>query len=628
MNELASTLNAIPHPTIVIDKLGTIEMCNDRFLKAIDLEQGALKGRSFTDVLREITPSTEQWRSGEPAIDQMLESTATRPIRIETDIFGTVDLRITPFQGKRYLVTVVAQNGDDLALFHRSQRQNQRVIDALITLGDAGVFLIDAEYRIIDFNDVAVQFTTIHEEHRNLLSASPISKILRLYQDESTFGLDQAIQRSVGAKQRRDFSLSADISGVGERTDVALSIIPITPEAVAGEVLAAISIEDVSERKKIRRELQNLQHAEDICRAATGIAHELNNNATAMISILGRIEREVGETDKETREDFVQLQSALRRVRRLGVQLERFAWRESGLNVEEERWISGDHLEEIVHETTPLATGGTNIRTTFSLDPVLPAVTIPASELTQAFFNVVLNAVEAMNEGGTLRIEVRHQPGEGYCTIVVGDDGTGLDPLLLRKAFQPYFSTKSHGIGMGLTVALSIIESYGGHLELETEPGFGTTARFHLPVYTLHHGVGSDESANGTERIVDYREKRVLLVEDDPLVRRSMEMMIRNLGCDVVAVHSGERAITVFQQEYEDNRRFDALVTDFAMPGRVNGVQLVGRLREFDPELPAVLSSGALHRNNAIGYREAGFQFVLRKPFGDHEIKEALATVL
>lgn len=621
-------LDAIPHPMIVVDPDGTIEHGNGRLRDLLGDTFQSFVGGTIHAFFQTVSVAPPPWLSLGITPRDIADAANRGPLRLETSAFGPADLHVQSYHHGRYIFAILPVGDNELDLFRRSLRQHQKTVDALMSLGNAGIFLVDAELNVCDYNDLAVQFSIVPEDEGHSLIGSAVSRVLRLFQDSSTFAIDDAIRRSVATDQRRDFSVAIDVGGIGEQRDGVVSIVPIMAEATHLELVAAVAVEDVSEERRIRRELQNLQHADDICRAATGIAHELNNNATAMISILGRIEREVGESDDETREDFLQLQSALRRVRRLGVQLERFAWRETEREEDEPVWISGEHLEELLHDTIPLATGGTNVRTTFTIDPNIPAVSISSAKLTQVLFNIVLNAVEAMNEGGTLRVELRYEPGEAYCAILVRDEGTGMDPRLIRNAFRPYFSTKTHGIGMGLTVALSIIESHGGSLELETEPGFGTTARIHVPTVN-----GADSSVAGDAKIaegdkISYTDKRVLLVEDDPLVRRSMEMMIRNLGCDVVAVHSGERAVAVFQGEYEEHRRFDALVTDFAMPGKVNGVQLVRRLREFEPELPAVLSSGALHRNNAIGYREAGFQFVLRKPFGEHEIKTALAAVL
>jgi signal transduction histidine kinase/ActR/RegA family two-component response regulator len=613
---------------IVVDSDGIIENANGHLRGLLGDTFETFIGAPMHTLIESLSTTSPQWLTQETTPRDIAEESNRAPIRIETDALGSADIRVASYHDGRYIIALLPISADEVEVFRRSLRQHQGTIDALMGLGNAGIFLVDAGLNVSDFNDLAIQFSIVSEDERSRLIGSPVAQVVRLYQEDSTFAIDDAIRRSVATDQRREFSVAIDIGGTGERRDGVVSIIPIMAEALDRELIAAVAVEDVSEERRIRRELQNLQHADDICRAATGIAHELNNNATAMISILGRVEREVGESDDETREDFLQLQSALRRVRRLGVQLERFAWRETERDEDDPVWISGEHLEELIHDTVPLATGGTNVRTTFTIDPNIPAVAISSAQLTQVLFNIVLNAVQAMNEGGTLRVELRHDPGEPYCTILVRDEGTGMDPRLIRNAFRPYFSTKTHGIGMGLTVALSIVESNGGRIELETEPGFGTTVRVQVPtVNGADSSVVGDAVSNVGEH-VSYADKRVLLVEDDPLVRRSMEMMIRNLGCDVVAVHSGERAVAVFQGEYEEHRKFDALVTDFAMPGRVNGVQLVRRLREFEPDLPAVLSSGALHRNNAIGYREAGFQFVLRKPFGEHEIKTALAAVL
>jgi CheY-like chemotaxis protein len=197
---------------------------------------------------------------------------------------------------------------------------------------------------------------------------------------------------------------------------------------------------------------------------------------------------------------------------------------------------------------------------------------------------------------------------------------------------QPYFTTKQHGIGMGLTVSYSLLKQVGGWIELDTEPGFGTTVRLFLPaVGPSQAGPIEDPDAlrhRDSEYAGRFDGTRVLLVEDDPLVRRSLERTLQSVGCEVGAVGNGDRALELFRDERAAGRSFDVVVTDLTMPGRNDGVQLLRQVRELDPDIPAVLSSGALHRHNTSSYREAGFQFVLRKPFGEPEVRRALSVAL
>jgi CheY-like chemotaxis protein len=180
---------------------------------------------------------------------------------------------------------------------------------------------------------------------------------------------------------------------------------------------------------------------------------------------------------------------------------------------------------------------------------------------------------------------------------------------------------------MGLTVTLSTLENAGGGLEIETDPGFGTTVRLYLPVAEPLSESLSGESPF-SKGVHDFRGFRVLLVEDDPLVRRSLDRTLQSVGCSVTAVDSGDRAIEVFRAHLAGHDAFQLVMTDLTMPGRNDGVQLLRRIRELDPLIPAVLSSGALHRENASSYREAGFQYVLRKPFGESEVRFALSVAL
>lgn len=178
---------------------------------------------------------------------------------------------------------------------------------------------------------------------------------------------------------------------------------------------------------------------------------------------------------------------------------------------------------------------------------------------------------------------------------------------------------------MGLTVTLSTLENVGGTMEIETDPGFGTTVRLYLPI----SGSLPDTTVSGDiESLSDFQGFHVLLVEDDPLVRRSLERTLQSMGCVVTAADSGDRAIELFRTRFHGTEPFQLVITDLTMPGRNDGVQVLRRIRELDPMIPAVLSSGALHRQNTSSYREAGFQYVLRKPFGEAEVRFALSVAL
>ena len=636
-------LNRVPHPALHIDPFGAIIAVNARFTERFPDTVHAAPGTPAVNALREISGDATEWITELLHRGVIHAGSEATTYRFNTTTYGIVDVWFMPGGEGTSFLTLITEEDD-----RRLARRSRRVIDAFMHIEDSGVFLLDKRCSVVDFNDIAMQFVASDSDGEKPIIGTSIGRIVVITQYDQPFDLEDVIQRSMHIAQRREYGAGLSlVLPSGEVVEIEIVIVPIGADGSDDDDMVLVAIENIGDRRRVWRELQNLQHAQDIRRAAAGIAHELNNNATAMLSTLQRLNERINSGDVSG-EEIVHMEGALRRVRRLGVQLERFSMEERfelPESVSEDPILTAHQLQELVNDTVPLATGGTGIRTAFTFEPDLPSVTITASELTQALFNVAANAVEAMGEDGTLRVEARSCAGEDRVCIVVRDNGTGMDPRMVHTAIRPYFSTKSNGIGMGLTIALSLLEGRGGQLTLETEPGFGTTVRMYLPVVTPKDtqipidGGGTQIVAGAPARTgavetaddfnaVDLSQYRVLVVEDDPLVRRSMEIMIQNIGCEVVSVQSGDRAIVVYQNEIDNNRGIDALVTDFAMPGRVNGIQLIRRLREFTPELPAVLSSGALHRHNAAGFREAGFQYVLRKPFGEPEIRAALLVAL
>jgi signal transduction histidine kinase/ActR/RegA family two-component response regulator len=517
--------------------------------------------------------------------------------------------------------------------------QSKSVIENLMHHSDAGIIIIDENFCVIEWNELASQIVaepSLFAVDSDMFGY-PVDSLIVLRQHGKPVKLREIIQSAVSTGSRREYTSGLVALGpTKEITEVRLVVYPVpfsdrTPgvEPKNIRILAVLLLEFIAEKRRIRRDLQNLQHADDIRRVATGIAHEMNNGSTTVLTELDRLQRIVTNTGSgDTAVNLSNIRSAAEKMMRLGLQLEQFSRRGTVLNQEPRETENLSDVAEVVHETVSMVVSGGVVNTTFIIDSAVPPAAIPASELTHALFNVVLNALEAMSDDGTLRIEVRGRPGDDSICLVVKDDGTGMDPHTARNAFRPYFSTKPTGIGMGLTMSMSILAEFGGSLVLETEPGFGTTATIRVPA--VQQSDQDDEQVQCHEEggpvILDN--VRVLMVEDDPLVRRSMELMMSGMGCDVTAVQSGERALDVFRRADEQSRPFDILVTDLTMPGRVNGIQLVHRLRELSPDLPAVLSSGALHRTETAGYRDAGFQYVLRKPFGEREIREALSTAL
>lgn len=503
-------------------------------------------------------------------------------------------------------------------------RVPRALIRGLMRASDAAVFVVNERDEVLDCNELAGQLSGKPASH-----GTPIDHVITPRQGGRPFAASELIHR---ARQRNeDMVFASDIEvqtaqGVSSGAEIAITLC---------DDCVLVSVRFPSDNRPAWREIQSMQRAHSVSRAAVGLAHDLNNSATALISHVSDMERVIGSADS-----IANAQAALRRIRHTALQLERFAGTVPGDATsagDGESQMSAAVLDEMIQDTVALAINGTGVQTSFAYENDLPPVSIPAEVFSQALFNVLVNAVDAMDGAGLLHIEVAAHDARSRVYVTVRDEGHGMDPRLLDRVLQPYFTTREHGMGMGLTVTLSLLQAHGGRLEIDTEPGFGTTVRLELPVVGRENaaaplGAGAQPSGrmadNANDQVRAWSDERVLLVEDDPLVRRSMQRTLETIGCNVEAVSSGDRAITLFQERLATDQPFSLLITDLTMPGRNDGVQLLRRIRELDPDIPAVLSSGALHRSNAASYREAGFQFVLRKPFGEAEMRRALAEAV
>ena len=501
-------------------------------------------------------------------------------------------------------------------------------------------FALDAAGRVLSWNEPAVLL--LGHGAADSMYASRIDDLLTLFRHGDASALRSIVSRALADGRDRHLTDGLELQtpqGILIPVELLLSVPGPGAERLPADGLlpglpyAMLRLRNMSEERQAWQDVGEIHHAREISRAAVGIAHELNNGATTLMTALERLAEIAGSGQTSVRNELLAADAAVRRIRRLGLQLERF----TGLEISPPEGAGGrpeecppEVLQETVLDSVALAVSGSGMRSSFHIEDPLPVVAIAPSALSQAIFNVVTNAVEAMDAEGVVHIDIRHDREGELVSVEVRDDGHGMNPRLVQRVLEPYFSTRPGGIGMGLTVTLSLIEARGGNLEIDTDPGFGTTVRMRIPTAGRSGGRRGalDRGSPASGAPINLKQLRVLLVEDDPLVRRSIERALSNAGVSVVSAENGDRAIELYRQSLEEDASFGLLLTDFSMPGRTDGVQLLRRVRELTPGLPAVLSSGALHLQSATSYREAGFQYVLRKPFGEDELRHALRVAL
>ena len=392
---------------------------------------------------------------------------------------------------------------------------------------------------------------------------------------------------------------------------------------VIGTVLV---IRDVTVRQRFEQELERASRLESIGILAGGIAHDFNNILTAIMGNITLALLDAG--GLATVERYLQeAERATLRARDLTQQLLTFA--KGGDPVR-----AAVLLPEIIREVAEFALHGSRVKCEFNLPTGLWPADADRGQLGQVVQNLVINAVQAMPEGGSIRIGASNEtvaldssrplrPGD-YVHISVADTGTGIRAEHLARIFDPYFTTKQHGSGLGLTTVYSIIRKHQGHVEAESELGHGTTFHFWLPALR-DKGPGMVEDQDET---VAPMKGRVLFMDDEESIIAMADLLLRRLGFEVALARDGAETVTKFSEARAAGRPFDVVVMDLTVPGGVGGREAIDQLRRIDPNVRAIVSSGYSSDPVLANHRAFGFCGMVAKPYRVEDFARVLRTVL
>jgi PAS domain S-box-containing protein len=387
---------------------------------------------------------------------------------------------------------------------------------------------------------------------------------------------------------------------------------------------------DITRRRISEQSFLQAQKMEAIGQLTAGLAHDFNN---LLQIITGNLELAAASLhDRQaTREAIGRAMSAGEKAGKLTQQLLTFARKQ---RLEPKQL----NLNTLVVEFSEMLvrTLGDKIDLHLDLKPGLPACTIDATHMEMALLNVLINARDAMPKGGRVtvatsvindaeRIEAHNLTPGIYVVICVIDHGEGMTPDVVRRATEPFFTTKGPGTGLGLAMVHGFVQQSHGRLEIDSTPGQGTTIRMIFPVVSQAETDVSqkgDKSLNwSTEAILGKH--TVLVVDDNRDVRELAYGHLKNLGYRVLSAQSGEEALKVIER-YGD---VDLLFTDIIMPGGMNGLQLVERVRERQPDIAVLLATGYMDQLPAANVSAAPIT-TLTKPYRVSDLAEQVRASL
>jgi signal transduction histidine kinase len=378
-------------------------------------------------------------------------------------------------------------------------------------------------------------------------------------------------------------------------------------------------------RARLEAELIRTARLESLAVLAGGIAHDFKNLLGGVLANV-EVAREEVPAASETRAALDDAAAAARRADGLARQLLAFSGGGAG-----ERGAAS--LPALVEESARFVLHGSASRLELQLAPGLRAAAVDEVQLGQVIQNLVLNADQAMPGGGVIRVSARNRalapaeaaaaalaPGE-YVEIAVSDQGPGVDPEHAGRIFDPFFTTKQGGHGLGLAVVDAILRRSGGKVTVASEPGHGSTFRLLVPAAAgLPPGAAPAPGPEGLPPGL-----RVLVVDDEPLLRAGAVRMLARLGCEAEGASDGAEALRRCRSALSAGWRYDAVVADVTIVGGLGGRQLLGALRALDPGVRVILSSGWAPPGPGGDDRADGW---LGKPYTREELASALVAAL
>jgi CheY-like chemotaxis protein len=381
----------------------------------------------------------------------------------------------------------------------------------------------------------------------------------------------------------------------------------------------------------MEEEQQRVAKLESVGLLAGGIAHDFNNILT---SVLGNISLASMEAPpgSELQNSLQKAEKASLRAKDLTVQLLTFA--KGGAPVKTLASVS-----ELLKDTISFALRGSNVKCQFSLPADLWQAEIDAGQVSQVVHNLVINAQQAMPTGGSIELRAENialsetrSLGRGlpikagnYIRITVTDHGSGIPAEHLEKIFDPYFSTKQKGSGLGLATSFSIARNHGGHLSVESELGTGSTFYLYLPASTQTSAPRQAKK----EAIKPAGQARILIMDDQQAVREVAGRMLKHLGYqDIELAANGAEAIKLYKAALEAGHPFGVAILDLTIPAGMGGIVTVRELLRIDPSVKAIVSSGYTDEAVMAEYREYGFSGMVAKPYTLAELGQAVQDAI
>jgi two-component system cell cycle sensor histidine kinase/response regulator CckA len=516
----------------------------------------------------------------------------------------------TPYAMQGYLVDI-----SERVRAEKELQESERKYKALVETTATGFVILDDQGAVLDANAVYVRMSG-HRALGEIRGHSVVEWTAPHDQERNTKAVRFCLAQGFIRNLQIDY-LHADGT-------VVPALINATVTEVEGKRQIITITRDMTERKRLEEELLRSEKLRSIGILAGGIAHDFNNILTAILGNISLLQATL-RTESHVCEHLEEVEKASLRARELTRQLLTFS---RGGEPVRKPFMP----EPLIRESATLALRGRATACEFRIDSDLSPVDGDEGQVSQVLRNLVINASQAMNGNGFIIIsasnrDIRQEEIHGlasgtYVAIMVTDHGIGISEEHRSRIFDPYFTTKPDGRGLGLAVCHSIVTSHRGAITAVSQIGHGSVFTVYLPVADR---AIMDAAMN--EPAILHGHGRILVMDDEESVRQIAGKIARALGYDVAFASDGREAIACWQQARETGRNFDLAIMDLTIPGGMGGREAIHELLAIDPDAKVVVSSGYSRDPVLANFRDYGFRDVLAKPYTVADMGRVLASI-
>jgi PAS domain S-box-containing protein len=517
-------------------------------------------------------------------------------------------------------------------LLDQLQSTQRQLMDTIDFLPDA-TFVISKDKRVIAWNRAVEEMTGVKKT--DILEKSDYTYSVPFYNEERPMLADLIIERDTEAEkmypyiERRGNTIYTEVFAPAVFTGNGAHISAIASPLydLDGNIIGAIeSLRDVSEKKKLEEELFKSQKIESIGIFAGGIAHDFNNFLTGILGNTSLALHHV-KPDEKIYPMLMEIVRASAQAENLTKQLLTFS--RGGEPVK-----TTVSIVDLVKEAAGFALSGSAIKCEFEVNNEIAPIIADKGQIYQVINNIVLNARQAMPHGGKIVISFENYSHQlhhkfplktgNYVRISMKDEGIGISREDLLKIYDPFFTTKPKGNGLGLSTTFSIIKKHEGYIDVESVPGEGTTFHIFLPSSSQQSSEKESEKDDTTFK----GEGRILLMDDDDIIQRMGREILTELGFQVDVTENGEETIRMYEDKLSQGTPYDILILDLTIPGGMGGEEVITFLIKDHPDIKAIVSSGYSNDPIMAEYQKYGFRGIITKPYKVETLIKAIKNVM